>query len=144
VHEAAHSVYVKHVYNGTVAETFLGDEHFGADRTIPVEDRVDNAMKCVQKLTTTAKATVGQRGRGLPSKRGTRRGSINGGRLDYKNYNGDYGNMPREQYSYGRGNGAPGSYESNMNGSYGRETGPRTCFICGSKGHQAKQCPKGN
>ncbi len=50
VHEAAHSLYIKHVYNGTVAETFLGDELFGADRTIPTEVRVDNAIKRVQKL----------------------------------------------------------------------------------------------
>ncbi len=70
VHEAAHSVYVKHVYNGTVAETFLGDELFGSDRTIPIEDMVDIAVTRVQKLTTLGKATVGQTGRGLPPKRG--------------------------------------------------------------------------
>jgi hypothetical protein len=29
VHEAAHAVYLKHVYNNTVVETFLGDEFFG-------------------------------------------------------------------------------------------------------------------
>ncbi len=128
VHEAAHYVYVKHVYNGTVAGTFLGDGLFGADRTIPVEDRVDNAIKRVQKSTTAAKATVGQTSRGQPSKRGIRRGGIvyNGGRHDYKNYNGDYGNMPRDQYNYGRCGGASGSYGNNKNGSYGKETGPRT------------------
>ncbi len=69
VHEAAHSVYAKHVYNGTVAETFLGDKLFGADRTIPIEDRVDNAVKRVQKLPTAAKATPRQTCRGLPPKR---------------------------------------------------------------------------
>ena len=95
VHEAAHSVYVKHGYNGTVPETFLGDELFGADRTIPVEDRVDSAVKRVQELTTAAKAAVGQTGRGIASKRGTRRGGSNGGRFD-RNYNGEYGNKPRE------------------------------------------------
>jgi hypothetical protein len=105
---------------------------------------VDSAVKRVQKLTTATKAAVGQTGRGLPSKRGTRRGGSNGGRLNYQNYNGDYGNMPREQYNYGKGSGASGNYDNNRNGSYGRETGSRTCFICGSTGHQAKQCPKGN
>ncbi len=127
-----------------VAETFLGDELFGADRTIPVEDRVDSAVKRVHKLTTAAKAAVGQTGRGIASKRGTRRGGSNGGRFDNINYNGDYGNRPREQYNYGRGSGASGSYDSNRNDNFGRESGPRTCFICGSTGHQAKQCPKGN
>ncbi len=62
--ESAHSVYLKHVYTGTLAETFLGDHLFGAYRTIPIEDRVDNAVKRVQKLTTTAKATLGQSSRG--------------------------------------------------------------------------------
>ena len=54
VHEAAHSLYVKHVYNGAVAETFLGDIVFGADRTIPVEDRLDSAIKRVHKLLSAA------------------------------------------------------------------------------------------
>ena len=64
VHESAHSVYLKHVYNGTVADTFLGDDLFGADLTIPIEDRVDNVVKRVRKSTTTAKASMGQTGRG--------------------------------------------------------------------------------
>ena len=64
VHEAAHSLYVKHVYNGAVAETFLGDALFGADSTIPVEERVDNAVKREQKLTTATKAAMGQSNRG--------------------------------------------------------------------------------
>ena len=64
VHEAAHSLYIKHVYNGAVAETFLGDALFAADRTIPVEERVDNAVKRVHKLAIAAKASVGQSSRG--------------------------------------------------------------------------------
>ena len=50
VHEAADSVYIKNVYNAKVTEHFLGNEHFGADMTIPIEDRVDNAIKRVHKL----------------------------------------------------------------------------------------------
>ena len=45
VHEAIHSLYIMHVYNEAVATTFFGDELFGADITIPVEERVDNAVK---------------------------------------------------------------------------------------------------
>ncbi len=60
VHEAAHSLYIKHVYNGAVAETFLGDALFGANRTIPVKERVDSAIKRVHKLTTAAKAAMGR------------------------------------------------------------------------------------
>ncbi len=40
-------------------ETFLGDELFGADRTVPVEDKVDMAVKRVQKLSAAPKAAVG-------------------------------------------------------------------------------------
>ncbi len=122
----------------------MGDELFGADRTIPIEDRVDNAAKRVQKLSTSAKAAVGQTCRGLHPKRGReirRMGSIyNGGRQDYKNnYNGDYDNMPRDHYIYGRGNGASGSYDKNRND---RETRPRTCFICGSPGIRSSSAPR--
>jgi len=79
VHEVAHSVYIKHVYNGTFADTFLGAELFGANRTIPIEDRVDNAAKRVQKLTTISKATVGQTGRAGYSAKGRRGGRISHG-----------------------------------------------------------------
>ena len=47
VHEATHAVYLKHMYNNTVTATFLGDELFGADRTVPIEERVDKAVKRV-------------------------------------------------------------------------------------------------
>ncbi len=67
VHEASHAVYLKHVYNNTVAETFLGDELFGADRTDPVEDKVDKAVKRVHKLSTVAKGAVGLTSKGVGS-----------------------------------------------------------------------------
>ena len=82
VHEAAHSLYVEHFYDGAILETFLGDALFGVDRTIPVEERVDNAVKRVQKLTTAAKAAVWQSSRGgiTSCKRG---GGRRGGSSNY-------------------------------------------------------------
>ncbi len=74
VHEASHAVYLKHVYNNTVAETFLGDELFGANMTVPVEDRVDKAVKRVQKLSTAAKASVGLTCKGACNTPKNRRG----------------------------------------------------------------------
>ena len=140
VHEATHSVYIKHVYNGAVADTFLGDELFGADRTIPIEHKVDSAVKRVQKLTTTVKAIVGQTGRGGYSTNnhgwaGHRGGNnFNGDRPDYNKQN-YYSDFNRHPFNYGRpNNGASGSYGNNGIGS----NAPRTCFICGSTGHQAK------
>jgi hypothetical protein len=141
VHEAAHAVYLRHVYNNTVADTFLGDELFGADRTVPIEERVDKAVKRVQKLSAAAKAAVGLTGksRGLPSTRGRGRESYRGGRGSY-----DY--RPRDSF-YERPSFPRGGYSGYQHGNFDRgggssNGGQRTCFICGSTGHQAKQCPK--
>jgi hypothetical protein len=147
VHEATHSLYVKHVYNGADAETFWGDALFGADRTIPVEERVVSAVKRVKKLTTATKAAVGQSSRGgsTPCRRGEgKRGGFsnyNGGRqqpyIRQGDYNSDY--MPMGAFSFGRYDGTDNFGRSNGGG---RNNGECTCFICGSTGHQAKQCPK--
>jgi hypothetical protein len=87
-----------------MSETFLGDNFLGVDCSIPIEGMEDSAIMRVQKLTTSTKATMGQTCRGLPSKRSreTRRGGnvYNGGRQELRNYNGDYGNRPRDHYSY--------------------------------------------
>ena len=63
VHEAANSLYIKHVYNGAMANTYLGDELFGADRTIRVEEKIANADKRVHELTATTKEVVEQAAR---------------------------------------------------------------------------------
>ena len=125
----------------------MEDALFEADRTIPVEERVDKAVKRVHKLTTAAKATVGQSIRGgitSDLRRGGRRGEFsnyNGSRqhpyIKQGDYISDY--MSDGVSSYGRFNGT-GSFGGNNGG--GRRNGERTCFICGSNGHQAKQCPK--
>ena len=148
VHEAAHSLNINHVYNGAVADAYLGDDLFGAATTIPVEERIDNAVKRVQKPTATSKAAVGQsiRGGNTSGRRGGgRRGgsnsNYNGGMQQQYNRQSDYNTdfSPGSQPSYGRFNGN-GNFGGN-NGS-GRGNGVGTCFICGSTGHQAKQCPK--
>ena len=99
VHEAAHAVYLKHVYTNMVAEAFLGDELFGADMTIPIEERVDKAVKRVQKLSVATKATVGLTGKGggQPLKRGRGRDTYRGG---YHNNGGrgNYDQRPRDNY----------------------------------------------
>jgi shikimate 5-dehydrogenase len=47
VHEASHSLYIKHAYNGAVVDTFLEGGLFGTNITIPVEERVENVVKRV-------------------------------------------------------------------------------------------------
>jgi hypothetical protein len=109
VHEAAHSVYLMHVYNNAVEKTFPVDDLFGADITILIEDRVYNTIKRVHKLSTTTKLANGQTGRGGSStnKRGgscRRRGkSYNGGTQQYgrqREY--DYDNRPSAPPTFGR------------------------------------------
>jgi len=139
VHEATHSLYIKHVYNGAVADTFLGDDLFGADRAIPVEERVENAAR---------KATVGQSGRGnitFGRRGGGRRGRFNNNYITDRKpqhdkeryYNNDYTTNVTPIFGRFDGN---GSFGSNNGTSRGNVVG--TCFICGSTGQQAKQCPK--
>ena len=123
VHETAHSVYIKQVYNDTVAETFLGDELSGADCKIPVKERVEIAVKRVQKLVATTNVAVGQTSRG-----GSLAGRhCGGGRRGGNNFNGDkhkynrqrdnnnYDSRPRDPPSLGRFNGgASGNFGGNM------------------------------
>jgi len=141
VHEVAHAVYLKHVYKNTVAETFLGYELFRADKTIHIEERVDKAVKRVQKLSTTSKAAVGLNGKGggTPMKRGRGRESYRGGR-------GNYYLRPRDNY-YERPFFPRGGYNGPSHGNFDRgkvssNGSKRTCFICGLTRHQAKHCPK--
>ncbi len=47
-----------------MVETFLGDDLFGADMIILVEERVENAVQRVQNLASIAKAAVGHASRG--------------------------------------------------------------------------------
>ena len=147
VHEAAHLVHLRHVYNNAVAKTFWGDDLFGVDRTIPIEDRVDNAWKRVQKLSAATKSVDGQtrRRNNSPNKRGS------WGRIGGSTYNGDrqqcgrqrdsdYDPRPSASPTFNRYNG--GASDSYGRGGSNRDIGPRTCFICGSTGHLANQCPK--
>ena len=92
IHKATHSLYLKHVYNGTVADTFWGNELFRANMTIHIKAKVDNEVKRVHKLSTESKATVGYpcRGGSSAKKRGgaRRRGgnNYNEGRQQHKKH----------------------------------------------------------
>ena len=62
LHEAASALYIRHIYNPTAVENFLGDEFFGADRSTPMKERMRTSVKEVQKLSAQAKAAVGNAG----------------------------------------------------------------------------------
>jgi len=133
VHKSAHSIYLKHFYIGTVAIFFWEITFFGAERTIPIEERVDSAVKRVLKLSIAAKASVGKNGRDSSStfKRGEAAGrggkSYRGDRQ--RNYDND---SNRRDFSYGRSNNkALGSYGGSRNGIDGSQ---RTCFYVDPRG----------
>ncbi len=147
VHETAHSLYIKHVYNGTDANTYLGADLFETYRIVPVEERVDGAVKRVQKLTASARTTLGQ-----PSRGGNSSGRHDGGRRGGNNFNGNgqqygrhnafsYDHKPSAPLAFGRYGNGNGSFDGN-NGGY-RGNGGSICFICGSTSHLAMQCSKG-
>jgi len=122
-----------------VAETVWGDELWGADRTILVEDTVVSVVKRVQKLSAVAKAGVGTpsdtRGGG-----GRRGGKTYGGRQQYNIQNFEYDpRVANGPPRFNRSNGPPSFLYGNGGGRGG---GPGTCFTCGQSRHHAKQCPK--
>ena len=62
LHEAASALYIRHIYNLSVVEIFLGDEFFGADMSTPMKERVRTSVNEVQKLSAHAKAAIGNAG----------------------------------------------------------------------------------
>jgi len=42
-----------------VVDAFVGDEDFGADRFVVLQERMDTVVKTVQKLSAAAKSAVG-------------------------------------------------------------------------------------
>ncbi len=59
LYEAASALYIRHIYNPTFVENFMGDEFFGADRSAPMKESMRTSVKEVEKLTAQAKAAVG-------------------------------------------------------------------------------------
>ncbi len=47
VHEAACALYIRHKYNKSVVDAFVGDEYFGAVRYVFLRERMGTAVKKV-------------------------------------------------------------------------------------------------
>ena len=58
VHEHSVVVYLQHHDNHEVVTAFTGDKLYLVDLSLPTQERLDAAVKRVQKLTTASKAAI--------------------------------------------------------------------------------------
>jgi hypothetical protein len=58
VHEQFVVVYLHHHYSHEVVAAFTGDKLYLVDQSLPTQERVDAAVKRVQKLTSASKAAI--------------------------------------------------------------------------------------
>ena len=58
VHEQSVVVYLQHHYIHKIVTAFTGDKLYLVDQSLPTQERVDAAVKRVQKLTTASKAAI--------------------------------------------------------------------------------------
>jgi len=47
IHEASCALYIRHKYNQAVVDAFVGDEYFGADRSVVLKENMGAAVKTV-------------------------------------------------------------------------------------------------
>ena len=69
-------LFIRHKYNQAVVDAFVGDEYFGAVKSVVSKNRMWTAVKTIQKLSVAAKSIVGITG-GSYSGRGSKQS--NGG-----------------------------------------------------------------
>ena len=128
--EAACALYIRHKYNQTVVDQFVGDEYFGADRSVVLKERMATAVKEVQKLSVAAKNAVGITGGPYAGK----------GAKKPRNGKGFAGKQQPQQ-----GGGFPPGFggAAAPRGADGRQFGGNKlqCFNCKEFGHIAKDCP---
>ncbi len=62
MNEAGDALYVQHKYSSAVAENFVGDDFFGADRKLDMMARMRASVKEIQKLSADVKKAVGVAG----------------------------------------------------------------------------------
>jgi hypothetical protein len=55
-------LYIRYKYNKAVEENFVGDDFFGADRKLPLKQRIRASVKEMRKVSAQAKAVVGNAG----------------------------------------------------------------------------------
>ncbi len=128
LNEAAFALYIRHKYNKAMEEDFVGDDFFGADRKLPLKERMRASVKEVRKLSAQVKAAVGNAGgsfsKKAPSKPSPRKGATPC----------MPSNPRREETEFppGFGKSKPEEKRSFKDLHY---------FKCFEKGHLARDCP---
>ena len=125
VNEQSVVVYLTHHYSHEVATVFTGDALFLVDQSIPTQERIDAAVKRVQKMTSSAKVAIAPPGVKVKKEEAKRR---------QKPARPQQPNLP-PGFGAGFATGAkPGA-------TLGGGSGP-ICYLCGLPGHIAALCPK--
>jgi hypothetical protein len=137
VHEQSVVVYLQHHYSREVVTAFTGDKLYLVDQSLPTQERVDAAVKRVQKLTSAAKAAIAPGG----SKGNSGGGKKDGGRWrSGRNSQQQPQQQQQQQQQLAFPPGFGGSFGNGRNN--GPPSGPLTCFNCGLPGHISANCPK--
>ncbi len=109
-------------------ENFIGDDFFGADRKLPLKERMRASIKEVEKLSAQAKVAVGKAGgpfpKKVPSMPNPRKGATPSKPLNPRREETDL--LPGYEKS------KPGDKPSFKDLPY---------FKCFEKGHLARYCP---
>ena len=89
VHEQSVVIYLSHHYNHDKVNAFTGDKLFLMDQILPTQERIDAAVKRVQKTPPSARAAISPPGSKQGEDSASGGGGGGGGNKKYKKQNGE-------------------------------------------------------
>jgi hypothetical protein len=92
IHDQSVVVYLTHHYSHEVVTAFTGDSIFLVDQSIPTHERIDAAVKRVQKMTSSTKAVIAP-----PGAKGKREGECGEGGGKRKKWTGKQQHQHHQQ-----------------------------------------------